>query len=214
MAELNISALRKEYRLRSLLEKDVDPDPIKQFQQWWNEAMMGDIDEPNAMTLATCNKNGKPSARIVLLKGLSNEGFVFFTNYKSKKGIELNDNPQAALVFFWKELERQVRIEGAVKKISPKQSDEYFLLRPEQSRIGAWSSPQSKVIKNREVLEDMYIKYTQRFLKDPVTRPPHWGGYAVKPTLIEFWQGRPNRMHDRLQYTFKNQKWIIERLAP
>lgn len=214
MTELNISALRKEYKLRSLLETDVDPDPVRQFQQWWNEAMMGDIEEPNAMTIATSTKSGKPSARIVLLKGLSNEGFVFFTNYESKKGNELKENPNAALVFFWKELERQVRIEGTVKKISAKQSDEYFVLRPEQSRIGAWSSPQSKVIKNRKVLEKMFLKYTQRFFDGTILRPPHWGGYAVKPTLIEFWQGRPNRLHDRLQYTLKNKKWIIERLAP
>lgn len=214
MNQLNIAALRKEYKLRSLLEKDVDADPIKQFQQWWNEAMMSNIEEPNAMTLATSTPDGKPSARIVLLKGLSNDGFVFFTNYKSKKGTDLKENPYASLVFFWKEVERQVRIEGSVKKISNKESDDYFHQRPEQSRIGAWSSPQSKVIKNREAIEGMFIQYTSRFLDGVIKRPPHWGGYTVKPTSIEFWQGRPNRLHDRLRYTLKSKKWIIERLAP
>jgi len=214
MNQLNIAALRKEYKLRSLLESDVDEDPIKQFQQWWNEAMMSNIEEANAMTLATSTIKGKPSARIVLLKGLSNDGFVFFTNYESKKGTDLKENPYASLIFFWKELERQVRIEGSVKKLTKKESDEYFLLRPEQSKIGAWSSPQSKVIKNRQVIEDMFIKYAQRFSDVTIVRPSHWGGYTVKPTTIEFWQGRPNRLHDRLRYTFKSKKWIIERLAP
>ncbi len=214
MTEPNIAAIRKEYKHHSLLEKDVDPDPIKQFQQWWNEIIMSNIEEPNAMTLATTNKNGKPSARIVLLKGSGNDGFVFFTNYESRKGNELEENPQAALLFFWKELERQVRIEGSVKKLNEKESDEYFLLRPEQSRIGAWSSPQSKIIKNRSVLEDMFLKYTLQFSDGVIIRPPHWGGYIVKPSLFEFWQGRPNRLHDRLQYTFSNNRWIIERLAP
>ena len=214
MSEINIADIRKEYKLKSLLEKDVDADPIRQFQQWWNEAMLSNIEEPNAMTLATCNKNGKPSARIVLLKGLSNDGFVFFTNYKSRKGNDLNENPFASLLFFWKELERQVRIEGSVKKLSEKKSDEYFVLRPEQSRIGAWSSPQSTVIKSRDVLEEMFLKYTQQFSDGVILRPPHWGGYIVKPALIEFWQGRRNRLHDRIQYSLTNEKWIIERLAP
>ena len=214
MTEPNIAKIRKEYKLRSLLEKDVDDDPIKQFQKWWNEAMLSNLEEPNAMTLATSSIDAKPSARIVLLKGLSNDGFVFFTNYESKKGKDLKENPYASLVFFWKELERQVRIEGSVKKLTKKESDDYFSLRPEQSRIGAWSSPQSKVIKNRQVIEDMFIKYTQRFFDGTIIRPPYWGGYTVKPTSIEFWQGRPNRLHDRLRYTSKNKKWIIERLAP
>lgn len=214
MSELNIAKIRKEYKLRSLLEKDVDDDPIKQFQQWWNEAMMSNIEEPNAMTLATSTIEGKPSARIVLLKGLSNDGFVFFTNYESKKGKDLKENPYASLVFFWKELERQVRIEGSVKKLTKKESDDYFQQRPEQSRIGAWSSPQSRVIKNRDVIEDLFIQYTQQFSNGTILRPSNWGGYTVKPTSIEFWQGRPNRLHDRLRYTLKSKKWIIERLAP
>lgn len=212
--DINIALIRKEYKLKSLLENDVDANPIRQFQQWWNEAIKSNIEEPNAMTLATCNKNGKPSARIVLLKGLSNNGFVFFTNYESRKGKEIKENPHAGLVFFWKELERQVRIEGSVKKITEEESDEYFVLRPEQSRIGAWSSPQSSVIKNRDVLEEMFLKYTQQFSDGVIVRPPHWGGYVVTPNLIEFWQGRPNRLHDRLQYTLTNNKWVIERLAP
>lgn len=214
MPPTNIATIRKEYKLRSLLESDVDADPIKQFQHWWNDAVKSNVEEVNAMTLATVDSKGKPSARIVLLKGINNNGFIFFTNYESKKGTHLTENPNTALVFFWKELERQVRIEGTVKKISEKESDEYFVVRPEQSRIGAWSSPQSKVIKNRTYLEDMFEKYTKQFSDGAIIRPPHWGGYIVQPSLIEFWQGRPNRLHDRLQYTLYDNKWIIERLAP
>jgi pyridoxamine 5'-phosphate oxidase len=214
MTELNIADIRKEYKLRSLLETDVDPDPIIQFQQWWNEAMMSNIEEPNAMTLATSNKYGKPSARIVLLKGLSNNGFSFFTNYESRKGNELKENPYASLLFFWKELERQVRVEGTVAKCEDERSDEYFLSRPALSKIGAWSSPQSKVIQSREDLEKNVIKYQEKFADSQIPRPPHWGGYVVKPSIIEFWQGRPSRLHDRLQYTLNKDKWLIERLAP
>jgi pyridoxamine 5'-phosphate oxidase len=195
----DIASIRKDYKLRSLLESDVNTDPIKQFQFWWNEAIKSNIDEPNAMTLATSTTSGSPSARIVLLKGLNPEGFIFFTNYESRKGNELKENPNVSLVFFWKELERQVRIEGFVKKLSEKESNEYFELRPQQSRIGAWSSPQSQVIKSRETLEEMFEKYTRQFTDGTILRPRHWGGYIVTPTLIEFWQGRPNRLHDRLQ---------------
>ncbi len=214
MTEANIADIRKEYKLQSLLESDVDADPVRQFQKWWNEAMMSNIEEPNAMTLATSNKKGNPSARIVLLKSLSNDGFVFFTNYESRKGIELNENPYASLLFFWKELERQVRIEGVVAKTNEEKSTEYFLTRPDASKIGAWSSPQSRVIQSREALEKNVIKYQLQFNDGNIPKPPHWGGYIVKPTLIEFWQGRPGRLHDRLQYTLSNNKWIIERLAP
>ena len=210
----NIADIRKDYKLRSLLEEDVDADPVKQFMQWWNEALESKIEEVNAMTLATCDKNGKPSARIVLLKGFDEKGFIFFTNYDSRKGEELKENPYACLVFFWRELERQIRIEGPVKKLSKKESDEYFVLRPEQSRIGAWSSPQSQVIKSRKVLESNFSKYLQLFSDSTILRPPHWGGYIVNPEVIEFWQGRPNRMHDRLRYSIDNDKWKIERLAP
>lgn len=214
MTELNIADLRKEYKQHSLLEIDVDPNPIQQFQHWWNEAMMSNIEEPNAMTLATSTKHGKPSARIVLLKGLSNEGFSFFTNYESRKGQELKENPHASLLFFWKELERQVRVEGTVAKCENEKSDEYFLSRPPSSKIGAWGSPQSRVIQSREDLESNVAKFQQQFTDGVIPRPPHWGGYVVKPTIIEFWQGRPSRLHDRLQYTFDKDKWLIERLAP
>jgi pyridoxamine 5'-phosphate oxidase len=213
-AASNIAEIRKDYKLRSLLEEDVDEDAIKQFDTWWNDAIKSNVEEPNAMTLATCTNSGKPSARIVLLKGFTKEGFIFFTNYKSKKGEQLEANSNAALVFFWKELERQVRIEGTAKKLSDKESDEYFILRPEQSRISAWSSPQSQVIKNRKVLEDNFSKYQQQFSDGAVVRPPHWGGYIINPATIEFWQGRRNRLHDRLLYTFADSKWKIERLAP
>lgn len=214
MAVINIADIRKDYKLRSLLEKDAHPQPIKQFQQWFNEAVKSKVEEVNAMTLATCNKDGKPSARIVLLKGFDENGFIFFTNYESRKGEELKENPYACLVFFWKELERQIRIEGTVKKLSEKESDAYFILRPEQSRISAWSSPQSQVIKNRDVLENNFNNYLQQFSDSTILRPPHWGGYLVTPQMIEFWQGRPNRLHDRLRYTAENNTWKIERLAP
>lgn len=214
MTEINIADIRREYKLQALLEKDVDPNPVKQFQQWWNEAMMSNIEEPNAMTLATSNHKGNPSARIVLLKGLSNDGFAFFTNYESRKGKELKENPYASLLVFWKELERQVRIEGTVVKADEEKSNEYFESRPALSKIGAWSSPQSSVIKSRDDLEENVLKYQRKFSDGAIPRPPHWGGYIVKPALIEFWQGRPNRLHDRLQYTLTNDKWLIERLAP
>ena len=167
------------------------------------------------MTLATSTLSGKPSERIVLLKGIKDNGLVFFSNYNSRKGKQIDDNPFASLVFFWKELERQVRIEGEIKKISDRESDEYFSQRPFESRIGAWSSPQSEVIKNREVLEKNVSDYTSRFESQNIPRPPDWGGYIVKPNLVEFWQGRPGRLHDRLQYTInKKATWKIERLAP
>lgn len=214
MKESNIAAIRKDYKLRSLLEKYADADPVRQFQQWWNEALLSNIEEPNAMTLATCDKHGKPSARIVLLKGLSNEGFVFFTNYESRKGKELLENPRASLVFYWKELERQVRIEGMVTKTTDEKSTEYFLSRPDPSKIAAWSSPQSGVIATRDQLEKSVLDHQQKFSNVTVPRPPNWGGYIVRPTLIEFWQGRPDRLHDRLQYTIKKEEWIMQRLAP
>lgn len=214
MREIDIADIRKEYKLQSLLESNVDPHPIRQFQQWWNDAMASNIEEPNAMTLATCNKKAKPSARIVLLKGLNNEGFIFFTNYESRKGKEIKENPNASLLFFWKELERQVRIEGIVTKTTEEKSDEYFLTRPASSKIGAWSSPQSNIIQSRNDLEKKVIKFQQKFSDGEIPRPHYWGGYIVKPTLVEFWQGRPSRLHDRLQYVLEDDKWIIHRLAP
>lgn len=211
----DLESIRKDYRLQSLLEKDVDADPIKQFETWWHQVIESEIEEPNAMTLATCNASGKPSARIVLLKGINETGFVFFTNYLSRKGKEIESTPFVSLVFFWKELERQVRIEGEIKKISEQESDDYFSKRPLESRIGAWSSPQSEVIKNRDILEKNASDYTNKFGSQNIPRPPHWGGYSVNPTLFEFWQGRPGRLHDRLQYTISEKTtWKIERLAP
>lgn len=214
MANPDISALRKEYSLRALLESEAASDPLQQFQLWWKEALMGNIEEPNAMTLATCSKDARPSARIVLLKGLSNEGFVFFTNYQSRKGKELEVNPHASLLFFWKELERQVRIEGRVEKAPEEKSIEYFDSRPLESRLGAWSSPQSQVIDGRETLDKAMMEYHRQFSDGKIPKPPHWGGYVLRPALVEFWQGRPNRLHDRLQYTLHDGKWKMERLAP
>lgn len=211
----SIGEIRKVYQLQFLLEKDIDINPIRQFERWWQQALESKIEEPNAMTLATCNTSGKPSARIVLLKEIKKTGFVFFTNYLSRKGKEIERNPFVSLLFFWKELERQIRIEGEISKISKKESDAYFSTRPTESRIGAWSSPQSEVIKNREVLKKNVIDYTQKFGLQNIPRPPHWGGYIVHPSLVEFWQGRPGRLHDRIQYTSnKKGTWKIERLAP
>jgi len=209
-----IADLRKDYSLRSLEESNVDHNPIEQFTLWWNEALQSMVEEPNAMTLATCDREGNPSARIVLLKGIGDAGFVFYTNYNSRKAEELLENPRACLVFFWKELERQVRIEGTVSKVSADESDKYFSSRPLLSRISAWSSPQSKVIANREILEKNVGSYQSKFADGNIPRPDNWGGYLVSPVIIEFWQGRESRLHDRIQYTLRGNIWVIERLAP
>lgn len=210
----NIAAIRKDYTKEVFDESHALDHPIRQFDRWWHEALASEIDEVNAMTLATTGTNGKPSARIVLLKGYTDEGFVFFTNYESDKGRQLSDHPYACLVFFWKELERQVRIEGRVEKLSATESDVYFLSRPVESQIGAWSSPQSRVIASRQVIEENVQHYSQRFATEALYRPPHWGGYLVKPDRIEFWQGRPSRLHDRLRYVLTDGIWQRERLAP
>jgi pyridoxamine 5'-phosphate oxidase len=210
-----IAAIRKEYRLKTLLEKEVDPDALAQFKIWWQEALDSNIEEANAMTLATASADGLPAARIVLLKGVAPEGFSFFTNYNSYKAQQLAENPRACLVFFWRELERQVRITGLVEKLPASESDAYYLTRPEASRIGAWASPQSQIIESRDWLLDRENRLKQQYRDQPVPRPAHWGGYRVKPVTIEFWQGRPGRLHDRLQYSLQeNGKWNIERLAP
>jgi pyridoxamine 5'-phosphate oxidase len=209
-----IADIRKDYKLRSLSELDVAANPIDQFTTWWNEALASNIDEVNAMTLATADANGRPSARIVLLKGISENGFEFFTNYESSKGKEMAANNKVALVFFWKELERQIRIEGAVSKLSEAESDKYFLSRPLESRIGAWSSPQSSIIENRAVLDENVLQTKAIFEGKEIPRPPFWGGYIVKPECIEFWQGRSSRLHDRIAYSLENDIWSIKRLAP
>jgi pyridoxamine 5'-phosphate oxidase len=210
-----IANLRNEYAAQTLLESDVASNPIDQFEKWWQQALQSEIVEPNAMTLATASSDGMPSARIVLLKGFDQEGFVFYTNYQSYKAMQLEENPKACLVFFWKELERQVKVVGLVSRVPQQESDEYFLSRPEGSRIGAWTSPQSQVIESREWLDDRYQQLVKEMGGSLIQRPPHWGGYIVKPVIVEFWQGRPSRLHDRIQYTLEESgKWKIERLAP
>ncbi|MEO7394803.1 MAG: pyridoxamine 5'-phosphate oxidase [Chitinophagaceae bacterium] len=213
--EAKIADIRKNYSQKKLSEKKVDADPMKQFSKWWQQAVESKIDEVNAMTLATASTDGVPAARIVLLKGVKEKGFIFFTNYESFKGQQLAENPKACLVFFWKELERQVRITGLIEKISAAASDEYFYSRPQGSQLGAIASPQSRIIENREWLDRHYKELKKQFKKEKIKRPEHWGGYMVKPVIIEFWQGRPSRLHDRLQYSLEeNAVWKIERLAP
>jgi len=210
----SIADLRQNYTLQALNEADVDPDPIRQFQRWLNQAIAAELPEPNAMTLATATRDGIPSARIVLLKGLDARGFAFYTNYESRKGQELADNPQAALVFLWTVLERQVRIEGQVEKVAAAETDAYFQSRPLASRLGAWASEQSRVIRDREVLEQRFAELKATYADETVPRPPHWGGYRVIPRQIEFWQGRTSRLHDRLRYRLEQGNWLLERLAP
>ena len=211
---MNIADIRKDYKLQTLLETEVAADPIVQFDKWWDDAIKSQLDEVNAMTLATADANAVTAARIVLLKGYDKNGFVFFTNYQSNKGNQMAQNPHVCLIFFWAALERQVRINGTVEKISAAESDAYFLSRPAGSRIGAWASPQSTVIAKREVIEDRSKQFEEQFSDGNIPRPPHWGGYIVKPGQIEFWQGRPSRLHDRIQYSLHNGNWSIERLAP
>lgn len=208
-----LADLRKSYMMGSLSEEDVTPNPIDQFKIWFDQAQHAELPEPNAMTVASVDENGKPSSRVVLIKDVSPQGFVFFTNYNSRKGLALQANPHAALLFFWPELERQIRIEGSIEKVSDQESDEYFHSRPLDSRIGAWASPQSQVISGRSVLVAKAAEYALKFALNP-PRPPHWGGFRVKPEVLEFWQGRPSRLHDRIRYTLHQNQWKIERLAP
>lgn len=199
----------------SLSESDVSPDPFRQFDRWWDEAVRAEIDEVNAMALSTVSPTGMPSSRIVLLKGYDDGGFVFFTNYGSRKGREVAGNPHVSLLFFWKELERQVRIEGVCGTVGDAESDSYFFSRPEGSRLGAWASPQSERIASREVLDENLRRLTDRFRENPIPRPSHWGGYRVVPSSFEFWQGRPSRLHDRILYENQGKgTWTISRLAP
>ena len=211
----SIADIRTEYKKQTLSEKEILQDPIAQFDKWWKEAINSGIEEPNVMTLATASSDGMPDARIVLLKGFNGKGFAFYTNYNSAKGQQLLENPRATLVLFWKELERQVRISGLVSLAPGKMSDEYFDSRPEGSRIGAWASPQSEPIESREWLEENEQKMRSDWAGKQVMRPTHWGGYLVKPVRMEFWQGRPSRLHDRILYSLQNSgAWKIERLAP
>jgi pyridoxamine 5'-phosphate oxidase len=211
----SLAHIRKEYRLHTLNKEEVAENAMQQFERWWDDALKSNIEEVNAMTLATASADGLPAARIVLLKGFHAGGFQFFTNYESFKGRQLQENPRASLVFFWKELERQVRITGLVEKINEKESNDYFRTRPEGSRIAAWASPQSEVIESNGWLVQQTDLFEKKFSDSEIPRPPNWGGYLVRPVTIEFWQGRPNRLHDRLLYTLQeNGNWIIERLAP
>jgi len=211
----DIQNLREDYRRGSLIEGQVPDNPIELFTQWFDDAQAADILEPNAMTIATVNQEGRPSARIVLLKGYNQEGFVFYTNFDSRKGQDIAANPFVSVVFLWKKMERQIRIEGEVVKLSDEESTDYFHSRPKGSQIGAWASPQSSIIKDRSILEERYSKVSEQYKAvDQLPKPPNWGGYIIKPSIIEFWQGRSSRLHDRLRYSHIADNWQIARLAP
>ncbi len=210
---MDLHDIREEYSKRTLSKRQCHADPLIQFQQWLDEAINAEVNEPTAMHLATVNENGKPSSRLVLLKEINAQGFVFFTNYLSQKGKALAAHPFAALTFFWPELERQVRVEGSVQKLATQQSDQYFATRPYTSRIGAWASEQSAVISGKSFLLAKAAKFAAQYPLN-VPRPPHWGGYVVIAERVEFWQGRPSRLHDRIRYRMEREEWIKERLSP
>ncbi|HZV69072.1 MAG TPA: pyridoxamine 5'-phosphate oxidase [Saprospiraceae bacterium] len=210
-----IEDIRRAYQDGTLDVNDLSSNPVEQFYQWWNDAVTSEIVEPNAMTLATVDREGQPSARVVLLKGVNMEGFEFYTNYKSQKARDIEANPKVALVFLWKELERQVRIEGVAIKVSREKSEAYFQSRPRGSQIGAMASPQSEIIPDRRLLDEKLIALNREFENtDPIPCPDYWGGYIVIPHMIEFWQGRPDRLHDRFRFSKNESGWTIERLAP
>ena len=214
---MNIQHLRRDYSAESLDIDEVEKHPIAQFRAWFAEALSAELPEPNAMILATINANHSPAARVVLLKGFDENGFTFYTNYNSRKGQELEQHPEAALVFNWLELQRQVRIEGAVERLSAEESTAYFQSRPKGSQIGAWASPQSEVIPDRSILQENVDALRDKYADhDMLPRPDHWGGYLVRPRMVEFWQGRPSRLHDRIRYQWSSshQAWHIDRLAP
>lgn len=215
-SHFSLADIRKEYTLKDLDIPTTDADPFVQFRSWFDEAAAARVPEVNAMHLATVSAEGRPSGRIVLLKGLDAAGFVFYTNYVSRKGKEMQSHELASLTFFWPELERQVRVEGRIEKVTDEESDEYFQSRPRGSQIGAWASSQSSVIESREVLEEKQRKLEELYGTDqPIPRPPHWGGYRLLPDRIEFWQGRPSRLHDRILYTLQpGHTWIRQRLSP
>jgi pyridoxamine 5'-phosphate oxidase len=209
-----VARLRREYTRAGLRESDADPDPIEQFRRWFEEALGAGLHEPNAMTLATATPDGRPSARVVLLKGLDERGFVFYTNYGGRKAREIRENPYCALVFYWGELERQVRVEGRAERLSGDESDAYYASRPRGSRLGAWVSEQSRPVEGREALEERLRRVEEEYEGREVPRPPFWGGYRVEPESLEFWQGRENRLHDRLLYSRSGAGWEITRLQP
>lgn len=210
----DLTHLRQEYRADTLMEDTAEHDPIDQFAEWWDLATHADILEPNAMVLSTVSADGVPSARTVLLKGFDREGFVFYTNYESQKAREISANPHVSLVFLWAEMEKQVRISGVATRLSQEESAAYFHSRPRGSQLGAWTSPQSQVIKDRSELDERLREVTDRFADDEIALPDFWGGYRVEPRQIEFWQGRPSRLHDRLRYTLEGSAWRFDRLAP
>lgn len=213
MNDKDIQNLRRQYSKSSLSLSSVSKDPFSQFEKWFEEVLSSGFLEPNAMTLATASGSGKPSARVLLLKGIDENGFIFYTNYKSKKGKDIEENPFGSILFYWDKLERQIRIEGSIEKVTKQESEEYFNTRPYKSRVGAWASKQSTVIENRSVIVKEFLKYMVKF-RTHVPLPEVWGGYRLKPESFEFWQGRQNRLHDRIRYTLLKKGWKIERLAP
>lgn len=211
----DIASIRKEYMKQTLMEHEVASDPLDLFSRWWKQAEESHIDEVNAMTLASADEQGRPSARTVLLKGYDHRGFCFYTNYLSRKGEQMAAQPHVAAVIYWKELERQIRIEGVAEKLPASDSDAYFASRPEESRIGAWASAQSQVVESREALETLFSQYRDRYSGKEIPRPPHWGGYLIVPDRMEFWQGRPGRLHDRIEYRRATDgRWSFQRLSP
>lgn len=206
--------IRTNYQKDALVENSIDKNPFKQFTAWLDGAIKEKIPEPTAMVLSTLDQTGFPESRVVLLKELTSEGFIFFTNYNSKKGQQISVNQQVSIVFFWSEVERQVRVKGVAEKISEKDSNNYFLSRPLESQLGAWASPQSQLIESRQILDDNFSHYKEYFQNHIIKKPPYWGGFLIRPVYFEFWQGRPNRLHDRMEYTLSDNKWNISRLAP